>query len=97
MNNKIFRYGETAALFVILTIIFIFSWVTVDVSFPALEHVSDKMERNLVPIEPYNDIAPLVSRFFWEYRGMDITFQAFVIVTAVICCIAMLKIDEEIK
>jgi len=42
-------------------------------------------------MEPFDDIAGKVSRFLWENRALDLTIQAFVIVVAVVCCLALLK------
>jgi hypothetical protein len=94
MSSKMTRYSTFAALLVIMISLFVFSWLTVEVSFPVFEY-SGTLGRQLVPSEPYNGIATLVSRFLWENRALDLTGQAFVIVAAVICCLAMLKTEEE--
>lgn len=94
MSNGTARYGAYAAAFAIVISLMLFSWLTIEVDFPAFQY-SGAISRQLVPAEPYNGIAALVSRFLWEYRALDLTGQAFVIVAAVICCLAMLKPEEE--
>jgi hypothetical protein len=94
MSGKTARYGTVAALFAIVSLLLLFSWLTLEVDFPAFEYVSGGLVRRLVPAEPYEDIAGSVARFLWEYRAIDLNSQAFVIVAAVICCLAMLKREE---
>jgi len=95
MSDRKSRNGTLAATLAIVISLFVFSWLTLEASFPAFEYTSDELIRQLVPAEPYNDIAALVSRFLWENRALDLTGQAFVIVAAVICCLALLKSAEE--
>jgi len=93
MSGRMARYGAVAAAFAIGVSLLMFSWLTLEVDFPAFEYSS--VRRQLIPEEPYDNIAALVSRFLWEHRALDLTGQAFVIVAAVICCLAMLKSGEE--
>jgi hypothetical protein len=86
--------GTIAALFSIVFLLLFFSWLTLEVDFPAFEYVSDGLARHMVPAEPYADISGAVARFLWEYRAIDLNNQAFVIVAAVICCLAMIKMEE---
>jgi hypothetical protein len=39
----------------------------------------------------YDAITTAVSQFLWQSRGMDLIIQSFVVLAAVICTIAMLK------
>jgi hypothetical protein len=94
VSGKTARYGTVAALFAIVSLLLVFSWLTLEVDFPAFEYVSGGLARQMVPAEPYTDIAGSVARFLWEYRALDLNSQAFVIVAAVICCLAMLKREE---
>lgn len=94
MSGKTARYGTVAALFAIVSLLLVFSWLTLEVDFPAFEYVSGGLVRRMVPAEPYTDIAGSAVRFLWEYRALDLNIQAFVIVAAVICCLAMLKREE---
>ena len=94
MSGRTARYGTIAAIFAIVSLLMFFSWITLEVNFPAFEHVSESLVRRTVPTEPYGDIASSVARFLWEYRAIDLNSQAFVIVAAVICCLAMIKREE---
>jgi uncharacterized protein involved in cysteine biosynthesis len=85
------RYGAIASVSVIVIFLLLFSWLTTEVNFPVNEYLSENLPRQLVPNEPYNGIASSVSRFLWENRALDLTGQAFVIVVAVFCCLALLK------
>ena len=90
MNPKIIlRYAKAIALLAVLGLAL--SWISFLVEFPY--HKADPTTE-LVPTEPYKEIAPAVSRFMWETRGQDIALQSFVIFASVVCCLAMLK--EEV-
>jgi len=93
--SKMFRYGNVAAAFTIVFAMLMFSWLSVGADFPVFEFTSDTLDRQLVPVEPYDDIASLASRFLWDNRALDLTGQAFVIVASVVCCLALLKLGEE--
>ena len=94
MSGKTARYGAVAAIFAIVSLLLFFSWLTLEVDFPAFEYVSSGIVRRMIPAQPYTGIAGSVARFLWEYRAIDLNSQAFVIVAAVICCLAMLKMEE---
>lgn len=89
------RNGSFGALLVIMVVLFLFSWLTIEVSYPAFEHASGLLPRQLISAEPFNEIAGHVSRFLWENRALDLTGQAFIIVAAIICCITLLKPEED--
>ena len=88
------RLGATVSLLVIVFALLIFSWLTVEVSYPTLEFVSSLLPRRLIASEPFGEISTQVSRFMWDQRALDLTGQAFVIVAAVVCCLALLKREE---
>jgi hypothetical protein len=92
--SKMARYGNVAAAFTIVLALLVFSWLSVGVDFPVFEFVPETLRRQLVPVEPYDDIASLSSRFLWDNRALDLTGQAFVIVASVVCCLALLKLGE---
>ena len=94
MASNSSRYGSTAALLIIIFTLLVFSWLTVEASYPTFEFLSEKLTRVLVPIEPFNGIAEQVGRFLWESRALDLISQSFVIVVAVICSLALLKPEE---
>jgi hypothetical protein len=87
------NYWPITTILVIIVTLIVFSWLTVEVDFPAFQY-SKEYSRRLIPAEPYNNIATMVSRFLWEHRALDLIGQAFVIVTAVVCCLALLKTTE---
>lgn len=90
MSDNSSEYGLTATFIVIVVTLLIFSWLTVEVSFP-VKFAPSLGRRHLIPVEPFDDIAGKVSRFLWENRALDLTIQAFVIVVVVVCCLALLK------
>ncbi len=86
------RYGVTISVIIFLLGVFTTYMFNDALSFPAFEYRAS--ESNLIPAEPYDDIAELSSRFMWENRALDLIGQAFVITAAVICCLALLKPEE---
>jgi hypothetical protein len=94
MSGNRSRNGTAAAVIVIVLSLFLFAWLTVEVSYPTFEFLSDLLPRRLIPLESFDDIALLVSRFLWDNRSLDLMSQAFVIVAAIICCLALLKPEE---
>ena len=91
MRLESIGYNTVIGVLVVAGLAMSFTWVSLLVEFPY--HESDP-ETQLVPTEPYKEIAPSVSRFMWEIRGQDIALQSFVIFASVVCCLAMLK--EEV-
>jgi NADH:ubiquinone oxidoreductase subunit 6 (subunit J) len=63
--------------------------------FPYMEYASSAVDSLAISFGSYDDITAAVSQFLWQVRGMDLIIQAFVILTAVICTIAMLKMRRE--
>jgi multisubunit Na+/H+ antiporter MnhB subunit len=49
----------------------------------------------LVPTQPGGEIGIAMSKFLWDFRGFDLTFQTLILFTTAICCLALLK--EEIR
>jgi hypothetical protein len=68
-------------------------WLTAEVDFPFLEHKSNAFDLSLVPSGSYDDITTGVSQFLWGRRSLDLVSQSFVVMAAVICCLAMLKVE----
>lgn len=94
MSGKIFKHGTTLSVIVIILLMLVMSWITVDENFPAFQYVEPGVRGNLVPSEPFNGIAEGVARFLWDHRALDLNSQAFVIVATIICSLAMLKAEE---
>lgn len=93
--SRMESYGNAASAIVIITLLLVFSWLFALVSFPAFEYQDDSLDRELVPMSEFDDIANHAARFLWDHRALDLTGQAFVIVAAVVCCLALLKQTEE--
>lgn len=96
MSDRGSEYGLTTAFIVIVIALLLFTWLTVEVSFPTFEYANDPERGHLIPVEPYDDVAAGVSRFLWENRALDIMNQAFVIVVAIVCCLALLKPEADV-
>lgn len=86
------KYGLTIAVIIIVIGGFVTFMGNDALSFPAFEYRAS--DASLVPAEPYGEIADHASRFLWEHRALDLIAQAFVITTAVICCLALIKPAE---
>ena len=86
------KYGLTVSVIIIIIGAFVTFMGSDVLSFPAFEYRSS--DASLVPAEPYGEIAEHASRFLWENRALDLTTQAFVIMAAVICCLALIKPAE---
>lgn len=69
--------------------------VTRDISFPYMEYASTALETLMIVPATYDDITTAVSQFLWQHRGFDLVAQSFVVLAAVICCIALLKIRRD--
>jgi len=95
MSNRS-EYGLTVASMVIVVALLIFSWLTIEVSFPLFEYATGPERGHLIPEEPFDQVAGSVSRFLWENRALDLVMQAFVIVVAVVCCLALLKSEARV-
>lgn len=65
--------------------------LTQNIEFPFHKYVSSALETLMIVPATYDDITTAVSQFLWQNRGMDLIAQSFVVLAAVICCIAMLK------
>ena len=48
----------------------------------------------VVRTEPGAEIGRAMSKFLWDFRGFDLTFQTLILFTTAICCLALLR--EEI-
>ena len=66
-----------------------------NLNFPYMEYASSTLESFSVSAGSYDGITTAVSQFLWQVRGMDLILQAFVILTSVVCTIAMLKMRRE--
>lgn len=94
MRGKDLELGSALASVIILCIIFLFSALVLAEPFPTLRYAPGIFSRRLIPTQPFEGLSQGVSRFLWENRALDVTTQAFVIVVAIICCLALLKPEE---
>ena len=92
MNKKV-QLG--LAILTVVTLVGI--GFTSDFSFPFLQYSSDFLDIISIPSGSYDTITNSVSQFLWERRSLDLISQSFVVLTAIICCIAMLKIVRSHK
>ena len=69
--------------------------LTRDIDFPFQEYASSALETLSIVPATYDDITTSVSQFLWQNRGFDLVAQSFVVLAAVICCIAMLKVRRD--
>jgi len=42
-----------------------------------------------------SEIGATMSKFLWDFRGLDLTFQTLILFTTAICCLALLR--EEVQ
>ncbi len=94
MRRRGFDLGSALAAIVIICIVYLLSMLVVAVPFPIFRYGLGAASRRLISVNPFEGISSGVSRFLWENRALDITVQAFVIVVAIICCLALLKPGE---
>ena len=80
--------------FVAVTIV-LGAWLAVDIKFPYHQYQPDEAKTPLIPSESYEDITEGVSTFLWGHRSLDLVSQSFVILAAVMCCLAMLKVERR--
>lgn len=76
--------------------IIIFSYLLpINLDFPFMAYSSVTTKTQFIPVEPFDDIAALVSRFLWSFKALDLIDQAFVLFAAVLGCLALLKAGDE--
>jgi NADH-quinone oxidoreductase subunit J len=90
MNKKIQLVLSIISVEILVGIV-----LTRDINFPFQQYASTALETLSIVPTTYDDITTAVSQFLWQYRGLDLISQSFVVLAAVICCIAMLKIRRE--
>jgi len=49
----------------------------------------------MIQTKPGSEIGGSMSRFLWDFRGLDLTFQTLILFSTAICCLALLR--EEYK
>jgi NADH-quinone oxidoreductase subunit J len=69
--------------------------LTTEISFPFMEYASNALDTLMIAPANYDDITTAVSQFLWQHRAFDLVAQSFVILAAVICTIALLKVRRD--
>ncbi|MFH1180514.1 MAG: hypothetical protein V1710_09145 [Candidatus Bathyarchaeota archaeon] len=85
---------STSKVTVALVVVLIFAslmMVLVRDPFPS----STMAHSEMIPTQPGSEIGSAMSKFLWDFRGMDLTFQTLILFTTAICCLALLR--EEMK
>jgi multisubunit Na+/H+ antiporter MnhB subunit len=57
--------------------------------------VSNLITNQMTPIKPGSNLGPLMSRFLWDYRGLDLTFQTILLFATAISVLSQLR--SELK
>ena len=89
--SKLIQLG----LSVIAIEILIGSSFTFDYGFPLFEYRLSDLVVITTSTSSYEAITSAVSQLLWGFRSMDLISQSFVILAALICCIAMLKNERR--
>jgi len=63
--------------------------------FPLHAYIVEGLPRLLIPLKLFKEVSSAVGRFLWDWRTLDLLSQAFVILAAVVCCLALLKPEVE--
>ena len=90
MNKKVQLGLSLVSVMVLAGIV-----LTREIQFPFQEYASSALETLAITPVTYDDITTAVSQFLWQNRGLDLVSQSFVVLAAVICCIAMLKVRRS--
>jgi multisubunit Na+/H+ antiporter MnhB subunit len=83
--------GKAAGVAVAVLLFAALMMVVLSEPFPT----STMAHSEMIPTQPGAEIGSAMSRFLWDFRGMDLTFQTLVLFTTAICCLALLR--EELK
>jgi multisubunit Na+/H+ antiporter MnhB subunit len=83
--------GKAAGVAVAVVLFAALMMVVLSEPFPT----STLAHSEMIPTQPGAEIGGAMSRFLWDFRGMDLTFQTLVLFTTAICCLALLR--EELK
>jgi len=93
MRDDVKLYLASSILLLLSLLILI--WLTAEYEFPLFTYAMEGMPRLLIPIRSFKEVSSAVGRFLWDWRMLDLLSQAFVILAAIICCIALLKPGGE--
>ena len=88
-------YNNLSIIIITFAMLFFISYNSLDLGFPFFKYASNSINERLVPSEPFDNIAAAVSHFMWDNKSLDLISQAFVLLSAVICSIALMKQEEN--
>jgi len=91
MSKNYKLYYNLSIIIITFTMLFVVSYNSLDLGFPFFKYASDSINERLVPSEPFDNIAAAVSHFMWDNKSLDLISQAFVLLAAVICSMALMK------
>jgi len=83
------------ALALVSVAVLVGSWLTVDYGFPLNMYRSSAFDLLQASTASYDSVINAVTQLLWGFRSMDLISQSFVILAAIICCIAMLKTERR--
>ena len=95
MSDNYRIYLIISVIIIISTVLYLISYNSFSVGFPSLEYASDRISERLVPLDPFDNITVAVSHFLWDNKSLDLISQAFVLLAAVICSIALMKQEDD--
>lgn len=94
MNNQI-KINTIIGTLAALCLLVILGYVATQTEPPSFNYADSSMKRELIPLSEFDSIADISAAFLWGNRVLDLIGQAFVIVAAVVCCLALLKQTES--
>jgi len=92
-SRSLVNIGVALAIVAIYVFLFVYP---VNLGFPFYNYLSTPLRDQLIPVEPFDEIAAKTSFFLWGNKALDLIDQAFVLLAAVLCCLALLK-NEGVK
>ena len=95
MSNNYRFYINLSIIIITFTALFLISYNSLDIGFPVFKYASGSINERLVSSDPFDNIAAAVSHFLWDNKSLDLISQAFVLLAAVICSIALMKQEEN--
>ena len=95
MSEKYRLHISLVVIVIIFVTYFLFSYNSINLDFPFFKYASNSIGERFISSDPYDSISTLVSRFLWDNKSLELISQAFVLLAAVMCSIALLKREES--
>lgn len=70
-----------------LLILGVLLFILFNSSFPESTLITNQM----ISTSPGSDLGPLMSRFLWDFRGLDLTFQTILLFATAVSVLALLR------